>query len=269
MAFCMNCGKELPDGAKFCCDCGTPVNQQTSPNKRTTFYDGEIHKCPSCGGVLQSFEHKCRICGYELRGAKSSDVVKEFAEKISKTKSKAKKIELISNFYVPNTKEDIYEFFILAVSNINTDPMCEDAWESKLEQTYHKAKLSFGNTPEFEYLQKIYNDAVNKNKRRDEQKALKKALKIFAYALLCIIGIVMLILGFVLPTHEDDPLHALAILGYFPLFAPIFIQIFLDAKKVDEKKEMNETYEEQIKEEEEQEETITEKLKKKINKILK
>lgn len=24
--FCMNCGKPLPDGSKFCPHCGTPVN---------------------------------------------------------------------------------------------------------------------------------------------------------------------------------------------------------------------------------------------------
>lgn len=269
MAFCMNCGKELPDGAKFCCDCGSPVTQQTTPNRRTTFYDGEIHKCPSCGEVLKSFQHKCKTCGYELRGAKTSDVVKEFAEKLSKTKSRAKKIELISNFYIPNTKEDVYEFFILAVSNLNTDSVCEDAWESKLEQTYHKAKLSFGNTPEFEYLQKIYNETLKKNKKRDKEKAFKKGLKIFAYVLLCTIGIVMMILGFTLPKHENDPLYALGVLGFFPLLSPIFIELFLNAKKVDEKKEMNQTYEEQIKEEEEAEETFTQKLKKKINKILK
>ena len=80
MAYCINCGNQLPKGAKFCSNCGSPVNQQETTNKRTTYYDGEIHKCPSCGNVLQSFEHKCKSCGYELRAAKTTSNVNELAE---------------------------------------------------------------------------------------------------------------------------------------------------------------------------------------------
>ena len=30
MAFCINCGSELPDGAKFCMSCGTPNSAATA-----------------------------------------------------------------------------------------------------------------------------------------------------------------------------------------------------------------------------------------------
>ena len=58
MAFCSNCGKELAAGAKFCFECGTPVGK-TDETVRRTVYSGEIHKCPSCGEVLQSMTAIC------------------------------------------------------------------------------------------------------------------------------------------------------------------------------------------------------------------
>ena len=46
MPFCMNCGNELPEGAKFCLECGTSVGtSEQKEEKRKTVYDGEIHKC--------------------------------------------------------------------------------------------------------------------------------------------------------------------------------------------------------------------------------
>lgn len=53
MAFCSNCGKELATGAKFCFECGTPAGKVDVTTRRTV-YSGEIHKCPSCGEVLES-----------------------------------------------------------------------------------------------------------------------------------------------------------------------------------------------------------------------
>ena len=31
MAFCINCGSQIPDGAKFCPSCGTPVASIPTP----------------------------------------------------------------------------------------------------------------------------------------------------------------------------------------------------------------------------------------------
>ena len=50
MAFCSYCGKELSAGAKFCFECGKPVEMQEE-TARKTVYSGEIHKCPRCGEV--------------------------------------------------------------------------------------------------------------------------------------------------------------------------------------------------------------------------
>ena len=92
-----------------------------------------------------------------------------------------KKISLIRSFVIPNTKEDMLEFLILASSNINlqryndfdtiseSEKAVSDAWQAKFEQAYEKAKLSFGDTPEFEKIHAIY-----KKKTGEVEKSKKK-----------------------------------------------------------------------------------------------
>lgn len=151
--FCPYCGTKLDDGARFCKNCGeavsdtaeqTPKVQQTespdgNPSERKTVYEGYIHKCPNCGEVLDSFAVNCPTCGYEFRGVKGAISVREFAKKLEEIESKRptsrfgfkkvlenqntvnetdmKKISLIRSFVIPNTKEDMLEFLILASSN--------------------------------------------------------------------------------------------------------------------------------------------------------
>lgn len=82
MAFCSNCGKELAAGAKFCFECGTPV-EKTDETVRRTVYSGEIHKCPACGEVLQSMTAICPACGHEINSAKLASALKEFIDEIN------------------------------------------------------------------------------------------------------------------------------------------------------------------------------------------
>lgn len=68
------------------------------------------------------------------------------------------RVLLIRNYPIPNTKEDIFEFMILASSNISGDNSfsLSEAWKSKFEQGYQKAKLLFCDEPEFEKIQTLY-----------------------------------------------------------------------------------------------------------------
>lgn len=199
MSFCSNCGKQLDEGARFCSTCGTAVPQTTREENsgRKTVYDGELHKCPNCGEQINSFVAVCPACGYEFRGAKTASCVKELAVKLEQTKSPAQRDDLIRNFYIPNTKEDVCEFLILAVSNIKADDVCEGAWRAKLDQAYQKAKLSFNNDPSFEEIEKLYLSA-SKDVNADKivRKILKNKYSIPLIAL--IIGIIMQIIGSIL-----------------------------------------------------------------------
>ncbi|MGM9608037.1 MAG: zinc-ribbon domain-containing protein [Oscillospiraceae bacterium] len=174
MAFCVNCGHEVPDGAKFCANCGAAVNSANSGAQRKTVYEGEMHKCPNCGEVLNSFVSVCPACGYELRGTKASNSVHEFALRLERAQSEEQRITLIRNFPIPNTKEDIFEFMILASTNISGEyqKIVFDAWLAKFEQSYKKAKLVFSNDSDFVKFQSIYEQT---NKQISKEKNIRTA----------------------------------------------------------------------------------------------
>ena len=88
MAYCINCGQELPEGAKFCAICGASANRTSQGTQRKTTYDGEIFKCPNCGDILDAYESVCETCGYERRGAKATSSVRELQLKLETLYSK-------------------------------------------------------------------------------------------------------------------------------------------------------------------------------------
>lgn len=183
MAFCMNCGKQLPDGAKFCLDCGTKIGAAAAhqEGQRKTVYDGELHKCPNCSSLLHAFATQCDMCGYELRGSKASSVVRDFADEIKRLEQEGGKgsssriATHISTFPIPNTREELMEFLILSSTNISEDRYKEDtskakkaisdAWTAKFEQAYQKALLVFAGAPELSQIKEIYSLKVKQIKK--------------------------------------------------------------------------------------------------------
>lgn len=225
--FCSNCGEKLVVGSKFCNSCGTPTNNmeqkkeeptvsESKPEykeepitERKTVYEGNIHKCPNCGEVLNAFTANCPTCGHELRGTKAASAVRELATKLeaieakretvkhnplknlyfgqSLTKTDEQKISLIRSFSIPNTKEDLYEFLILSESNIDIDlydddgnqfkkndarRAVSDAWKAKFEQAYQKAKIIFAGDSRFNEIQALY-DATHKSINKAKWKTWK------------------------------------------------------------------------------------------------
>lgn len=235
MPFCKNCGIELDKDSNFCPECGTAINKNKN-TERKTVYDGEIHKCPSCGENLESFMVFCPSCGYEIRG-KNDSLVKELSEKINLINSIEKKKDLISNFYIPNTKEDIIEFFILATSNINKGGECIDAWWAKLEQAYQKGRLSFGDSNEFAYLDKLYKET---KKQKKKQLFLSKLNHSSSMKMMICgsVGAVITLIGMFLGSasgNEDSPFYYLALLGMFPFFGSIFGAMISYGEKINKK----------------------------------
>ncbi len=227
MAYCTNCGQQVADNAKFCANCGTPI-ASANDGERKTFYDGEIHKCPHCGEVLKAFETICPTCKFELRGAKAVGSVREFAFKLENVNSEEKRIELIKNFYIPNTKEDIYEFFIYAMSNLNSSVREAEAWQVKLEQTYHKAKLSFGDTAEFQYIHSLYLKTSKEHNKKMLKHSIAKRWKVILCIVLGIISLSMILIGGFLGYESGDPnspYHMMSVIGMFPGLAIVFIAV--------------------------------------------
>ena len=214
MAFCINCGHEVPDGARGCANCGKAIGGGNTGTQRKTTYDGELHKCPNCGEIINSFDLKCKACGFELRGRSGANKIQELERKLEEIESQRgdsevsgrkvfeQKINLVRNFAIPNTKEDILEFLILALSNIDmraygvdsdllskTEENLSLAWLAKAEQAFQKASLLFKKEPEFEEIKKMYNQKMK------EIKGTKT--KTILFFVLTIVGPLLLILGIV------------------------------------------------------------------------
>ena len=199
MAFCINCGQELADDAKFCAGCGKAVNDNNSSAQRKSVYDGELHKCPNCGEVLNSFVTNCPSCDYEIRGISASSAVKEFAAQLTSAKTQQEKTAIIRNFPIPNTKEDIMEFMILASSNItnNLEPDISAAWQSKIEQAYQKATILFQNEQELLKIQNIYTQVCEKLNKQKKIETVKRAGDVIA-ELMPVLPNIIIVLGWLL-----------------------------------------------------------------------
>ena len=233
MAYCINCGKELAEKAKFCDSCGVAVDiQKSEKEQRKTIYDGDLHKCPQCGEHLNAFVTKCPVCNYELRGAQATSCVHELAQKLEKTESDDDKTELISNFYIPNTKEDIYEFFVLAYSHITAGGYGLEAWSVKLEQAYLKARLAFGDSEEYAHIKELY-DKIHKASKKN--KIIKSRL--FKASIIFGIGLLMILVGFLVPAitetvgYDDSvPFFLIAFLGLFPFLIGLIMAVIPEKK---------------------------------------
>lgn len=229
MAFCSNCGHQLTEGAKFCFNCGTKVNIEESSQDevRKVAYDGEIHKCPNCGDILDAYESVCKACGYEQRGSRATSSVHELAVRLQQIEEARltsnnhsrfgfgqsseidqQKINLIRSFVIPNTKEDILEFAVLAASNVDTSAYDDsygilstlqngrrkavsDAWLAKLKQAYQKAKLVFVGDPRISEIESLY-ETTNKAIKRVKGRVWKILGIVFGalFAFFMLVGII-------------------------------------------------------------------------------
>lgn len=280
--FCQYCGTKLDVGARFCKSCGKPIDQgvhsaagcvspqadETFSHKqyteRKTVYEGQLHKCPNCGELLDAFRSHCPSCGYEIRDARSSSSVRELAQKLERIEAermapieekkslmkmvlgkdlkgedeeekaqekfdeqkKQQKANLIINFSVPNTREDILEFMILASSNIDVKKGINDevskAWLQKLEQVYQRAQITIRNTNEFKQVKFIYD---SKQKELGNQKKRKKN-KIIGGVILMGAGLLLYMLGMMLGEStgdSDSSLYSICTVGIFVMLGGIFL----------------------------------------------
>lgn len=204
MAFCVQCGQQLAEGVRFCANCGTPVGKE-GRTQRETVYEGNLHKCPNCGEILKSFTTNCPACGHEIRSGRTTNSVRELSQKLERLEAMRppkkpksmfaqafsggqlqhideQKVDLIKNYTIPNTKEDILEFIILAASNIDlkvyglnsqqyqvykpAQRELSDAWLSKLEQADQKAEILFGGTSEYSRVRSVYEKKLKEIKRK-------------------------------------------------------------------------------------------------------
>ena len=216
--FCSNCGTKLNEGAKFCHGCGSPVGASPvtapveppvvptiNPQERQQEYVGKVLKCPHCGGVITETTAICPECGMQITGRAAVSSIQAFKDQLMEIENSRKhgygqmfsftvdpadmkKLSLIRNFPIPNSVDDVVEFMLLAVANIEVSlskktamnrfnnwgkseetsatiaTTISDAWVAKMEQVYKKAEIVFPNEPAFKGIQKMYFDKMKELK---------------------------------------------------------------------------------------------------------
>lgn len=97
------------------------------------------------------------------------------------------KTNLIHNFPIPNSKEDIFEFMLLASSSIkfsSKERVITKAWMAKMDQVYQKAEIIFNNNTDLEQVREVYEKTKAKGKRR---KIIKLVLTLLAVVVCAIV----------------------------------------------------------------------------------
>lgn len=142
-----------------------PPSVTATPKKREVSY-GVVHKCPNCGALVESGKMSCEACGYMFRGVEANSSVQRISDLInaasvreyhgSLSSSEAtRRFEainnIIKNFPVPSTKEDLLEFILFAKSNGFESTFTNHhaaAYRSKYYECVEKAKLYFPDDPQ-------------------------------------------------------------------------------------------------------------------------
>jgi hypothetical protein len=163
---CPSCGAIVQSFATKCSDCGTEFRNIEASHNITKFFDklNEIElnrkenlfsseKLESNLGCMTIFKW---IMLYPV--LVPYNLIIYFINKSKPSKwstTDVQKEEMIMNFPVPNSKEDIIEFITLSISKIQTIGLIKmlneegkylskwnDIWKKKCEQIYNKAKFS-------------------------------------------------------------------------------------------------------------------------------
>lgn len=137
---------------------------------------GEKKKCPYCGAPISGMATKCPECGHEFSNIAANSTISNLTaslEKIDRTspgnEAIKRKIQVIQNFPVPNTKEDIVEILTMCRSNMESkaEPQAlRNAWKTKALQMISKSEMLLKGDKEAQYLvQSIKANEARKKKR--------------------------------------------------------------------------------------------------------
>lgn len=151
-----------------------PPPQPQQPQTQNTKY-GIVNRCPHCGATVEGASVSCSQCGYEFRGIAANSSVERLSKMIMEAEKKydtnvilelfgASKrtsviCSIISNFPVPNTKEDLMEFILFLKPKIKaghnsdiSDEKIAGAYKRKYQECCDKARHFFPNDPQFAAL---------------------------------------------------------------------------------------------------------------------
>jgi hypothetical protein len=190
-------------------------------------------KCPNCGALIPSLSLKCTECDYVFsQESESSEIAREAinrlqsmlkdiemaSKKVSKRNLARAKATIITTFTVPNTKEAMISFLILAFSNIESSSETQDraitmAWEARAISTYNLLKLQQDSDPQIEAVLQKYAILENKKELAKIDGRSKRTARKRKVATIIVFVLMIFSTPFVLGVIEK--------LNYDPIFAAI------------------------------------------------
>lgn len=152
--YCMKCGTQLPDGTKFCMNCGNSVLQKDINNNQSTTNSKLIPaKCTNCGATLEvDGSQQAAICPY----CKSAYIVEQAVNNYN--------ISINANLNIENTT--------ININGIDSDNFLLRAKEFEDECEYESA---------LNYYNQVLDVDTENNIARDGVKRINNALENYIY----------------------------------------------------------------------------------------
>jgi len=163
------------------------LQNKTSLNSKAKEVASNIAKCPACGGNVKSFSINCEDCGHEFQNIQINESIETLINKLENEEKKVypniqfgieshrleKKINIIIQFPIPNTKSAIVEFMMYSLPLIENKAINNKealAWKTKFEHSLIKLQIISKSPEELHLLQefqdKFNNTVSNYNKSR-------------------------------------------------------------------------------------------------------
>lgn len=168
---------------------------------------GDVRKCPACGAIVPSMAAKCPECGYEFTNVEANSSTRLLMQKIDEIQAQYAELtanvdnkdestirtrgyqvkrqlndrtaQLIQNFPIPNTREDLIEFPTLCIGNSKADSIMLDgndpvtpAWRKKLQQVIAKVKVALPNDQQAQELIEEYEGKRENSKKKGKKIAI-------------------------------------------------------------------------------------------------
>jgi hypothetical protein len=166
---------------------------------------GNLNTCPSCGSTVNSFQTKCSDCGHEFRNVQTNSSIKDLMIELKKIKKSNFKeddgdideeeyfkarAEVIRNFAIPASKDDLIEFATKSIAEFKEKEIDYDelnsAWASKAEEAISKlivfSKSDNSLVSVAELLEKNLKTKQTKNRKNARRKSLESYIQ-FSLAL--------------------------------------------------------------------------------------
>lgn len=154
------------------------LQNKTSRSSIAKEVAGNITKCPACGGTVKSFSINCQDCGHEFQNIQINESIKTLINKLEDEEKKVypniqfgieshrleRKISIITQFPIPNTKSAIVEFMMYSLPLIENKAITNKealAWKTKFEQSLIKLQI-ISKSPEELQLLKEFQDKFDK-----------------------------------------------------------------------------------------------------------